>query len=389
MSASQSSDRTSLWFFITALSIGGAEQTLVDLANNLDESKYEVTIWTLFDSNPLASDLRPGIDLRTLGVSGETDKDDTYVEGLTDPRDVVTAPLRFAVALRRKRPDIVQSFLLYDNVIARLAGILSPSTVVVSGVRSVPTRRPFWQEFLDRTTLPLADHVVSNSRAGSRFIVKRGASPDDVEVIHNGRDVEKYDRPDDDTELPLTVPNGAPLVGTVGRLIERKGHYDLLDAWPDVLESRPNARLVFVGDGPERSGLERRADQKAIGNSVDFLGFRDDIPQLLEAFDVFVFPSHFEGLPGALLEAMAAGCPIVTTPVDGSAELVSNYRDGLHVGVGASDEIAEAITLLLDYPNLADDLATNAQNRAKSSFTIPRMVDEFDSFYSRVLSPDG
>lgn len=379
-------DRTTVWYLVPALVFGGTERTLVDLANSLDPERFDVTVWTIFDQNPLADDLAPDVTLRTLNVSPkETSGETRYPEAATNPTEYVSAPLRFVGRVRRERPDVLQSFLFFDNVIARLAGVVSPSTTVVCGVREVNTDMPTVREVVERATISLADHTVSNSRAGAELAVDRGAPRGRVSVVWNGRDARRY-RSGDPTRprTELGLPADAPIVGTVGRLVERKGHHDLLGAWPTVLEHDPTARLVFVGDGPRRPALEAQAAELGCTDSVTFAGTRDDVPSLLALFDVFVFPSHYEGLPGALIEAMAAGLPIVTTPVDGAGELVENYRHGLHVETHAPAEIAWATNRLLQNPPLARAVGTAARDRAETECTVDGMTAQFEALYDRL-----
>jgi glycosyltransferase involved in cell wall biosynthesis len=380
-------DRTTLWLFITALCVGGAERTLVDLANELDGDRYEVTVWTIFATNPLASELRADVEVRALTDAGRFENG--AVAGVHNPLAVLTAPVRFAYAAAVERPDVVQSFLLWDNVIARLAGIVSDATIV-TGVRAVPEDPGRGRALLDRGTIRLSDVVVSNSRSGADLAVARGADPECVRVIRNGRDLSEYRSADADAvEAELGI-EGEPVVGTVGRLIERKGHYELLTAWATVREHVPDARLVVAGDGEERAALQEHARDCGCADSVEFLGTRRDVPALLSAMDVFVLPSHFEGLPGAVIEAMAAGLPIVATPVDGTAELLDGYRTGLFVPARDPAPLAWATIRLLQSADLRVRLGDDAQARAEAAFAVETMVDEFESLYADVgHSGDG
>lgn len=358
-----------VWYLIGTLAVGGTERTLVDLVSGLDD-RFEPTIWTITDTGPLAAEVPDDVPVHSLGATSKTD---------------VRAPLRFVRELRRERPPILQSFLFFDNTLARLAGLAVPETIVITGVRSVPDDRPRHRSLVDRATIGLSDAIVSNSRAGAEWIVDNGAPSERVAVIHNGRDVNHYDR-----SLPggfreqLDMPDG-PVIGTVGRLLRRKGHHDLLAAWPQVRANHEDAQLLLVGDGPARDQLRQQAIRLGCAESVHFLGRREDVPELLALFDVFAFPSYFEGLPGALLEAMCAGLPIVTTPVDGCTELVVDGTHGTHVPVGDTDALAEAITHYLSNPGLAADHATAAQQRAVDEFSLDAMVDGFKSLYEELL----
>jgi len=381
-------DRVRLWLFVTALSVGGAERTLVDLANGLDHDRFEVTVWTIFDQNPLADRLTDEVTLRTLGVTGVTSDDHAFaVEGAQNPLDYARAPLHFLRAVRRERPDVLQSFLTYDNLVARVARLVAPDTVVITGIRLVPTGEHDLAQRLDNLTTRFADHVVSNSQSGAEFVRDYWVPADRVSVVNNGRDLTRFDR-----EAPeglresLGVPEDARLVGTVGRLIDRKGHDELLDAWVRVRADCPDAHLIVVGDGPRRTHLAARASYHDIEDSVHFAGLRDDVPDLLATMDAFVFPSHYEGLPGALLEAMAAGLPCVATPVDGNGELLEAYDSGLFFDVGDDDAMAGALALVLDNPDVAAKLGENAQQRTRERFDIDTMVGDFETVYERLLA---
>lgn len=366
-------DRDAIWYLINSLEVGGTERTLVDLVNGLDRNRFAPTVWTITDDQPLATEVNEDVPVRSLGARHKLD---------------VAAVARFAVAVRRRRPAILQSFLFFDNVLGRLASTVSPTTTVISGIRAVPNSPSKFRTAVDGLTEPLSDIVISNSGAGADYAIDHGVPPQKVRVVRNGRDVTRFASAEAPESLrtDIDVPQDAPVVGTVGRLIERKGHYDLLEAWPRVLRSHPEAHLVIVGDGPERAGLRSQCDQLDISDSVRLLGRREDVPALLSTFDLFAFPSHFEGLPGALLEAMAAGLPIVCTPVDGNSELVVDGEHGIHVPVGNAEQFAAAVSELLGNHERSAALAERARRRAEADFTVTEMVSNYSAIYEDVLS---
>lgn len=379
--------RTTVWYYITSLAVGGAEQSLVALANNLDRSRFDVTIWTTFEQNPLAELVDSDIPIRTLGVDGVVVGDEraTTVKGAENPLDYVRAPLRFARAVRAERPDIVQSYLVYDNTIARVAGLFSKDTTVITGARgernlsSVPLRA------LDRGLVPLSDYIASNSRAGADFYVSKGMAPSRVTVVPNSRDLDQYrDGSSDGLATELGLPDDALVVGNVGRVIERKGQFDLLEAWPAIKSAFPEAHCVLVGDGADRDELRTRVQSAGCADSFHTVGTRDDIPALLDLFDVFAFPSHHEGLPGALIEAMAAGLPIVASSIDGNAELIEDGETGLLVPPSDPDALGDAVANLLGDPERARRLGDAAQTEAYGRFTIEEMVEAFENLYESI-----
>lgn len=364
-------ERLEIWFLIGMLPVGGTERTLLELTDGLNREEFSVTVWTIADEGELIDHLAADVEYRTLGAAGKWD---------------FRAPMRFFAAAASERPDVINSFLFFDNVLARIAGRLVGETVVTTGVREVPNDPPRIRSFLDKLTQGWSDEIVSNSQAGTEYVVERGAPRENVRTIRNGRDVPRYASGTATEELyrALSLDEDDVIVGTVGRLVERKGHYDLLEAWSTVVNAHPDARLLFVGNGPERAGLEASARELDCADSVRFAGQRDDVPDLLDAMDVFVFPSHYEGLSGALIEAMIAGLPTVATPVDGNSELIEDEVTGLFIPPYDSEALAERLIELLGDAELREKLGTAASDYAREEFAIETMVSEFEALYREV-----
>lgn len=385
--STECTERPTIWILILALSVGGAERTVIELVNGIDRERYDVVLWTVFNTNPLAEELTDDITLRTLGVT-PTYGDSTYqITGAANPLMYLVAPLTFVFEVFRNRPDILHSFLFRDNILCRIAGLVSPQTGVISGERGDHNSMPRMYELLDRLTVRFTDRIISNSRAGAQYYADWGINREIIKTIPNGRDLEAY-RADagagDYIRSELSIPSDAPVVGTVGRLVERKGHMDLLHAWSNVSHSHPEAQLVIVGYGPQRESLEARARELGVDQQVCFTGSRDDIPAVLEMIDVFVFPSHWEGLPGAVQEAMAAGLPIVATDVNGTNELISDGETGLLVSPKAPTALAAAIDQLLTDRQQATALGERAQAVAFDQYTREAMVDRFEAVYEEL-----
>ena len=162
------------------------------------------------------------------------------------------------------------------------------------------------------------------------------------------------------------------IVGNVARLAQQKGHATLLEAAPLVLERHPDVRFAIAGDGELRGERERLSEP--LGDRVVFLGARDDVPDLLASFDVFALPSLFEGLCLAVVEAQAAGVPVVATPVGGIVENVVDGETGLLVAPRDARALADAIVRLLDDPELARALAERARPHVLERYAQERMV---------------
>jgi glycosyltransferase involved in cell wall biosynthesis len=169
------------------------------------------------------------------------------------------------------------------------------------------------------------------------------------------------------------------IVGNVARLAEQKGQRDLIAAAPHVLERNPDVRFIVAGDGELRGELERLA--QPLGDRFTLLGARDDVPDLLASFDVFAFPSRFEGLCLAVIEAQAAGVPVVATPVGGIRENVVDGETGWLVPPRDVDALAERITWCLDHADEARGVAAEAKRRVVERFSVDRMVADTLALY--------
>jgi glycosyltransferase involved in cell wall biosynthesis len=191
-------------------------------------------------------------------------------------------------------------------------------------------------------------------------------------VVYYGIDLDRFTR-----ATPALEKRG-PIVGTAARLVGQKRLDLLLEAAPAILERHPDARFVIAGDGPLRAELERRAD----GLPFEFVGWREDVADVLASFDVYVLPSDFEGLVYAVIEAQAAGVPVVATPVGGVPENVVPGETGVLIPRGDAGALAAAVNRLLDDPAEAARVAAEARRRVTERYPVERMVRETLHLYS-------
>lgn len=192
-------------------------------------------------------------------------------------------------------------------------------------------------------------------------------------VVYYGIDLDRF------AGGPL--PHEGPVIGNVARLSEQKGQRHLVAAAPRVLERHPDARFVFVGDGELRGELEEEVRRRGLTGAFEFAGHVEDVPAELARMDVFALPSFFEGLCYAVIEAQAAGVPVVATPVGGIPENVVPGETGLLVPPGDPVALADALNSLLDDPDEARRLAVNARRRVRERYAVERMVEETLALY--------
>jgi glycosyltransferase involved in cell wall biosynthesis len=268
--------------------------------------------------------------------------------------------------LRRLRPEIVHVTDVWPQalVAARIAGV--PRLLVTHHTPELPRHDNAAGRAWQRLGWLTRPEVVYTSEADRS---RDGREPS--HVVPRGIDLERFGG------APRALPANGPIIGNVARLAPQKGHTTLVEAARLVNERRPDVRFAIVGDGELRRELERLAD----GLPIVFTGPREDVPALLASFDVFAFPSRFEGLCLAVIEAQAAGVPVVATPVGGIRETVVDGETGLLVAVGDAAALAERILELLDDPERGRRLAQEARRRVLERFSERRMVEETLALY--------
>jgi glycosyltransferase involved in cell wall biosynthesis len=176
------------------------------------------------------------------------------------------------------------------------------------------------------------------------------------------------------------------VIGTVANLRATKGYPDLLTAARAVVDRVPNVRFLAVGRGPLEGELRKRHRELGLGDHFTFLGFRPDAVQVMSAFDVFCLASHHEGLPIALMEALALGLPVVATDVGGIAEVVTDGHDAVLVPPAQPHRLADALTALALDPDRRSEMRTAAHARS-AAFDAPRAVREIEAVYREVVEP--
>jgi glycosyltransferase involved in cell wall biosynthesis len=243
---------------------------------------------------------------------------------------------------------------------------------------------------LYRLTSPLVDGFIAVSDEVKDAIQKAiGPVQDKITVICNGVDVKRYGQFAGDTlklrgQLGLSAE--ARLIAVVGRLTEQKGHRYFIEAMVSVVSQYPDTHALLVGEGNLRSVLEAQVEMLNLDQHVHFVGNRSDIPHVLAISEIFVLPSLWEGLSVALLEAMAAGRPIVATAVSGTTQVMISGQTGLIVPAGNSHSLAEAMIQLLSHPEEAQAMGQKARQHVTVNFSAQKQVDEYLCLYHRLLA---
>jgi glycosyltransferase involved in cell wall biosynthesis len=218
-------------------------------------------------------------------------------------------------------------------------------------------------------------------------LLETGCSEQQIIQLPNGVDTTAYlEVATRRAQRPPAAPGDMPTVVCPARLSHQKGQDVLLKAWRTVREQVPTARLILAGDGPQRLQLEHLAAELGIPDAIEFAGLIGDLRPLFAAADGFVLPSRYEGMPNALLEAMAAGMPCVATRVSGSEDIIIENESGLLVPPEDPQALASALVTILTQPQRASSLGREARARVVRSFDQRRLLDESLRFYSSLVS---
>ncbi|MGD0059929.1 MAG: glycosyltransferase [Verrucomicrobiia bacterium] len=338
---------------VLGLRVGGLERVVVDLVNHASD-QFRFVVCCLEEPGPWASEIppdrgkvvaldkKPGVDWRLIW--------------------------KIASLARAERVDVIHTHNSTAHFYGAVAARFTKARVLhTEHGKNVGEEARYHR--LNCIAARFTDFTVAVSEKNAEIAVAHeGAVASKLKVIPNGIRVDRF-----------AAPRHAPgrHIGTVGRLVPEKNYPLLLRATAAIRD----AELVFVGDGPLREELQRQA-----GARVSFLGQRADVSELLAGFDVFVLPSNTEGMSIALLEAMAAGCPIVVTAVGGNVELIKHMQTGLVVPPNDEAALRTAIERLLADPVLATRLGTAARAVAEKDHSVKAMTERYEELWRQLAA---
>lgn len=372
----RSADSRAVYYFTDSRALGGAEEALLILIENIDRRVWRPTL--LYNASPAIATLVS----RARDLGAETRAVPALPLGLAGARRLSS----FARELRQARPAVFHAHLSWPLAAkyALFAAVFARVPAVVATVHLFPEfhldRSNYVQERL--LAARVGRYIAVSHDIAVKLVKALHWPARKIEVIHNGIAVERFQRRfGTDLRMRLKVPANRPVFLTVARFDRQKGHDVLLQAATRI----PEACFVLAGDGPERMRLERQVEQLRLRDRVLFLGRRTDVPELLAASDAFVLPSLYEGSSLALLEAMAAGKPVVTSAIPGTDELILDGETGLLVPPGNPDALALALRRVLAEPLLRARLGTAARDHAQRSFSASAAASRVAAVYDELL----
>lgn len=360
---------------------GGVEVVVEELATRLVRAGLRVIVFTLQEE--IESDIT---DYEMIEVYQSKSVDLTDLVGL-QTRVSPRAVFDFKSVINQYRPDVVHfhNRFFFTSLVgacwkaARMVNIPVITTLHLGsldgfdGVSAVIANG--YQQTIGRMILQKSDGVIAVSEAVADQATQLGVDAERIDIVPNAVDIEKY--------YPNTTSRSEKRILFVGRLIRNKGPHDFLKAVPRVLDRHPDATFQIIGTGPMRAELEERAATGGSAGSVTFSGYVEDISEAYRNADVFCRPSHSEGLPLTLLEAMASGLPPVVTPVAGVPEVVQDGETGVLVSQHDPADVARALSWLLDSPRRIRLMGRTAREYVVANHSWESRTDKVMHVYEK------
>ena len=369
--ANSTSGPIRLALVITELAPGGAERCLVELATRLDRARFSPVVYSLGPRPPASQ----GICVERLAEASIP----THFLDLHKPWEFFDGVRRLASLLCEQRAAVAQTFLFHANVLGARAARTAGVPRLVAGIRVADPRR--WRATFERWATASADRIVCVSQGVADYCRRSSFAAEKLIVIPNGIDVARWQDAQPADLQPLGIQPGRRVFLFVGRLDEQKGLIPFFAELPRVLRDLPEHDFLLVGEGPFQERLLAQSRQLGIADRVHFAGWQADVPAIVAAADLLVLPSRWEGMPNVILEAMAAGKPVVATIVEGIAELLGNATDQQTAEVGQLGKFADRLIEILSNRELVLRLGELNQTRAQE-FSLDLMVGAYSQLYT-------
>jgi len=364
--------RIRIFSFQSGANLGGTELMNYSILHRMNRDRFEVTVCFLDEEGPVSDYYRDeGFAVHHLNYHRR-------------PLPLVAWDLfRY---LKSGQFDIIHIYGLRANLLGRILGKLAGCRAIVTSQRSIDPWRKWWHIWLDRLTSRWVTLYIPNSYAAADRLQRvEGIPAGKIWVIQNGLDPTPFEKARSGRIRPtLGISPDEIVVVCVANFRSAKGHEVLLDAAHILKQKGLQFSLWLVGDGDLRPAMEVKVEELGLSQIVRFLGRRADIPDVLADADIFVLASHWEGMPGAIMEAMAAKLPVVATNVGGTAELVVEGETGLLVPPRNPELLASALERLINNKKLRISMGVAGHRRIVTHFRIEDKVRDQEEVYCRL-----
>lgn len=387
MSNTEIDNLPSILFLGSQMTVAGAQHILLAQARWFHERGHRVVVAFFYDLDGLHNKWQGEAPFKVINLDAWQ-----KVGGLKNGFRLTSGLIRLNALLWREKFSVVETFTHHANILGLPLAWLARVPSRIASHHGTVDEFPDWLERIHRMIINYGiatDMVAVSEQVRQQAINQERIHPDRITVITNGINIpfetRISEKEKDLLRHSIKVNQDEFLFLTVGRLRKQKGHTYLLDAIPEVLASFPNTVFAFAGEGHLREELESRVKELRITDSVRFLAIRSDIPNLLQVADGFVLSSLWEGLPVALLEAMAAGLPVVATKVEGVEDVIFDSYNGLLIPPADSGALSQAIISLLSNEELRIRLGNAGKALVKEKYTIDRMCEQYEVLFQHSL----
>ncbi len=360
---------------IASMPVGGAEDLMAAMVSGLDPNRFQVRAATIGPPGAVGEELtRAGYPVLSLGLDL---KRTPFFRIVAAVRDL----------LREVNPDILHTHIYHPNLYGRLASLGMGLKGVVASVHNSYTRVKFHRCLWNFLLSGVTDKVlVSSPRVWQDVHTWDRVPARKLEVFPYGIRLHDLDISLDPATIRAELGVAGFVLGVVGRLEEQKGHRFLLAALPELTREIPELNVLLVGEGRQGESLRRQAEELGVGPLVRFLGTRRDLPRLLQAMDLFIQPSLWEGLPLTLLMAMGARLPVVGTQVSGITEVIEDGVNGRLVAPGDSQALAAAVAEMYRQPELRGRMGETARDTVAETYSHEAMLRRLAGIYLKIMA---
>lgn len=355
----------------------GAENVVLELSKELTKLNHWITIGILETRDNRHMELaerarEEGVNVRIFPSKGRFDKRTVFA---------------IRAFIEREKGDILHSHNYKSDFYAFFAKGKKHPWMVTNHLWKRTTVALMIYAHLDSLVMRKANRIVAVSEQIANDMKQRGIPAGKVTVIENGVSLERF-RIGNKDEMRKTFGfnSNEKVIGTVASLTPEKGHSYLMDAAREVIQKHPEARFLIVGDGPQRQSLEETTDRLGLSGKVIFTGSRRDIPEILSLLDAFVLPSLKEGLPIALLEAMAAMVPVIATKVGAVPKLIEDGMSGILIPPKDSQAISNAIMEVLSDKQSSLKMARKGFERVRDNYSSKQMAEKYMAIYKELMA---
>lgn len=367
--------RHKVCFLTTGLARGGAEIQVVLLAKGFKQRGWDVSVESMLPPQNFVEELTShGIPVNSLGMRC----------GVPNP----FAIWRLARRWRTFRPDVVHCHMVHANLLGRVARIITPTRVLIATAHSI-WEGPKWRDWAYRLTDALGDLTTNVSQAAlDRYVRDKLVPREKAVYMPNGIETGRF-APDEDLRKRKRseLGWGDQFVWlAVGNLRAAKDYPNLIAAFSQHLRNKSGIRLAIAGHGDRLPELKEKIHQRQLGGSVELLGARSDVRELMVAADGFVMSSAWEGLPLVLIEASATGLPIVATQVGGNGEIVADDQTGFLIPPKDSEALASAMDRMVALDaSRRRQMGLAARQRAEEYYGIDKVLSKWENIYEQLL----